>query len=529
MTQPLELPGGQLDLASVFYIERPPIESRAYEEIGKPGSLIRIKAPRQMGKTSLMARLLHQAERQGCRSVAFNFELADSEVFTALDKFLQWFCATVTDDLQLPIQVESRWSKFLSSKTNCTNYFEKYLLPEMGTPLVLGLDGVDRIFPHEKVADDFFGLLRAWHEKAKQNNIWKNFRLVIVHGTEVYIPLSNDQSPFNVGLPIELSEFNSTQVHDLQARHGIDFTATQVEQLMAMVGGHPHLVRLALYKIARQDITLDRLLEEAPSETGIYADHLRLHLWNLEQHPELAQALKQVVETDSPVQLKSALAFKLNSMGLVHLQGNQVTIRYDLYRQYFRHRFKSEELEKPGLPMRSLLREPDLGKNVLAAIVFTDVKDSTQKQHKNQKPTLAAIHRDLNLMTKLCQQFEGQVLKSVGDGLLMYFVSAVKAVKCAQEIQKALSTAAAGLSKDDVLEHRIGIHLAEVFFDGTDVKGDGVNIAARLQSEAEPGEICISSMVYEAVKTHLQLQVTRAEHRNLKGIEDPMLLYQVAP
>jgi class 3 adenylate cyclase len=529
VTPRLELPGGQLDLASNFYVERPPIEDRAYEEIAKLGSLIRIKAPKQMGKTSLMARMLAQAEQQGCRSVVLNFELADSEVFSDLNQFLQWFCATVTDDLQLPIQLETRWSKFLGSKKNCTNYFEKYLLPEINVPLALGLDAVDRIFPHEQIADDFFGLLRAWHEKAKQSDIWKNFRLVILHGTEVYIPLSNDQSPFNVGLPIELWELNSAQVNDLARRHGLNFTPTQVEQLMAMVGGHPHLVRLALYKIARKDITLEKFLEDAPTEAGIYADRLRLHLWNLEQHPELAQALKQVVETDTPVQLKSALAFKLNSMGLVHLQGNQVTIRYNLYRQYFRERFQSEQQEKLELPASEREGEIAIGKNVLAAIVFTDVKDSTQKQHTNQKPTLAAIHRDLNLMTKLCQQFEGQVLKSVGDGLLMYFVSAVKAVRCAQEIQNALSTTAAGLPKEDVLEHRIGIHLAEVFFDGADVKGDGVNIASRLQSEAEPGEICISSMLFDAVKTHLQLQVTRTEHRKLKGIEEPMLLYQIAP
>jgi class 3 adenylate cyclase len=402
-------------------------------------------------------------------------------------------------------------------------------LPKLGKPLVLGLDEVDRIFPYEKVADDFFGLLRAWHEKAKQSDIWKNFRLVIVHGTEVYIPLTNDQSPFNVGLPIELSEFNSTQVHDLARRHGLDFTATQVERLMAMVGGHPHLVRRALYKIACQDITLEQLLKDAPTETGIYADHLRLHLWNLEQHPELAQALKQVVETDSPVQLKSAVAFRLNSMGLVHLHGNHVTLRYDLYRQYFRERFKSEEQELPRLSVRSPRGDTELGENVLAAIVFTDVKDSAQKQQENQKPTLAAIHRDFKLMTKLCQQFEGQVLKSLGDGLLMYFVSAVKAVKCAQEMQKTLFTAAAELPKEDVLEHRIGIHLAEVYFDGTDVKGDGVNIAARLQSEAQPGGICISWIVYEAVKNHLQLQVTPSDRRELKGIKEPMLLYQVAP
>jgi len=548
-----ELPGGQLDLASAFYVDRPAIESRAYEEIGKPGSLIRIKAPRQMGKTSLTARLLDHCKNLGFRSVALNFELADNEVFNDLNQFLQWFCATVTDDLQLPIELDTRWSQFLGSKKNCTNYFEKYLLPAIGTPLALGLDAVDRIFPYEKVADDFFGLLRAWHEKAKQSDIWKNFRLVIVHGTEVYIPLSNDQSPFNVGLPIELPEFNSIQVDDLAKRHGLDLTLNQIDQLMAMVGGHPHLVRVALYKIARQEIAFDQLLKEAPTETGIYGDHLRLHLWNLEQHPELAWALKQVVESESPVQLKSGLAFKLNSMGLVQLQGNQVRIRYDLYRQYFRSQLKGELLqtyrskslvarttvdftEPKSAGISLLANKDDIGDNRLAAIVFTDVKDSTQKQHNNQKPTLAAIRRDFKLMEKMCQQFEGQVLKSMGDSLLMCFVSAVKAVKYAQEVQRSLISANAKLAtkgtdnyQTTALEHRIGIHLADVFFSGDDVQGDGVNIAARLQSQAQPGGICISWIVYEAVKTHLDLKVICSEHRSLKGIQEPMLLYQVAP
>lgn len=524
-----ELPGGQLDLASPCYVERPANESRAYEEISKPGSLIRIKAPRQMGKTSLMVRLLYHAQRQGCQSVALNLELAEREVFADLNQFLQWFCATVTDDLHLPIQLENRWSKFLGSKKNCTNYFEKYLLPTLRSPLVLGLDAVDRIFYHEYVADDFFGLLRAWHEKAKQHQTWKNFRLIIVHGTEVYIPLSNDQSPFNVGLPIELSEFDAYQVQYLALLYGLNLTENDIKELMAMIGGHPHLVRLALYKIARQDITLSQLLEDAPTETGIYADHLRLHRWHLEKHPHLADALTQVLEADRPVQLKGAIAFKLNSMGLVYLVGNQVSIRNDLYRQYFRERLPLEKLTKPDITEnRGSTISHSIGDNVLAAIVFTDIKDSTQKQHENQKPTLAAIHRDLKMMTKLCHQFEGEVLKSMGDGLLMYFVSAVKAVDCSQIIQKNLGLAARGLPSQDILQHRIGIHLADVFFNGTDVQGDGVNIAARLQAEARPGGICMSWIVYEAVKNHIELQITQSERCQLRGIDEPMLLYHVS-
>jgi hypothetical protein len=102
------------------------------------------------------------------------------------------------------------------------------------------------------------------------------------------------------------------------------------------------LVRLALYHLAKGDVTLGKLLQEAPTDTGIYGEHLRQHLWNLQQHPDLAAAFEQVILTDRPVELRPILAFKLNGMGLANLQGNGVVLRYDrLYRPYFRARFRS--------------------------------------------------------------------------------------------------------------------------------------------------------------------------------------------
>lgn len=534
----LERPGGQIPLNSPFYIERSQAESLAYEEIAKPGSLIRIKAPKQMGKTSLMARLLHHAECLGCQTVALNFELADNEVFANLDSLLRrFFCASVAKALQLPLEhIDKCWSNGYTNKVSCTEYFEEYVLPAIGKPLVLGLDKVDLIFPHEKVADDFFVLLRAWYERTKENCIWRNFRLIIVHGTEVYIPLSNDQSPFNVGLPVELPEFDASQVQDLAQLHGLNFTSDQVNRLMAMIGGHPHLTRTALYKIANQEIELEELLKDAPTDMGIYADRLRLHWWHLQQHPELMKTLGLILSSKNPVELDSIVKFKLNSLGLVLLQGDLVTIRNDLYRQYFRDRLtfsqaNSWQLSTPNPLNRGEYHNPFnsnfLGENVLATIVFTDVKDSASKQHENQTLALGAIFRDLNLMTQLCEQFDGQVLKSMGDGLLMYFASAVKAVKCAQEIQQTLRIAANRLSESEILEHWIGIHLAEVFFKHHDVYGDGVNIASRIQTVAYPGGICISGAVYQAIKSHLQLEVASSDWYQLKGFTEPMFLYQL--
>ena len=342
---PPEIPGGQVDLASPFYIERLPIEQQCYETITQPGALIRIKAPRQMGKTSLMARILHHAEQQGSRTVALSLQLANQRVFANSDKFLQWFCAIVGLELGVPDQLAKYWemAEIAGSNISCRAYFEQYLLPQLDRPLTLGLDEVDCVFPHQEIADDFFGLLRALHEEAKRRDIWKKFRLVVVHSTEVYVPLDMNKSPFNVGLPIELPEFTSQQVQDLARRHGLAWNRGEIEKLMDLVGGHPYLVRLAMYAIARQDVTLDQLVEEAPTEAGLYSDHLRRHLWNLEKHPELIDAMREVAIANSLVRLPAVQAFKLNSMGLVRLSGNEVTPRCHLYEQYFRERLGNKQ------------------------------------------------------------------------------------------------------------------------------------------------------------------------------------------
>lgn len=337
-----ELPLGQVPLASSFYVERPPIEGRCYQEILQPGAIIRIKAPRLMGKTSLMARILYQAREHGYQTVPLSFQLADKAVFINLDTFLRWFCESVGRRLHRLNQLDDYWTTY-GSKDKTTAYFEECLLEEIASPLVVSLDGVDRLFPYRDIADDFFSLMRAWYEYAKygdsSSELWKKLRVVLVHSKEVYLPLDINQSPFNVGLSVELQEFSLQQVQDLVGRHsGLNWTNAQIDKLMDMVGGHPYLVRLALYHIQHHDITLEQLLQTGFTEAGIYSDHLRRHLWNLKQHPALAAAFSHVVTTPAPVELDSESAFKLHSMGLVvHRHENKVAPRCNLYRQYFHH------------------------------------------------------------------------------------------------------------------------------------------------------------------------------------------------
>ncbi len=332
---PLENPEGQVPLDSPFYVERPPNENDCYDTILQPAALIRIKAPRQLGKTSLMTRILHHARQHGYKTVSLNFQSADAEFLSSLDQFLQWFCASIADKLNLPDKLDEYWRGILGSKNKCTKYFERYLLPEINSPIALGLDEVDQVFKHPEIAADFFGLLRTWHERAKNELDWQKLALVIVHSKEVYIPLNINQSPFNVGVPIELPDFNRAQVEDLIQRHGLSWNDSQVEQLINLVDGHPYLLRVALYEIARGRISLERLLEITPTEEGFYSEHLRRHLLNLQEDEELLAAFKRVLAVKEAVDVGNTAAFKLRSMGLVKLRANSVIPLCDLYRQYF--------------------------------------------------------------------------------------------------------------------------------------------------------------------------------------------------
>ena len=332
----LETPSSQVPLNSSFYIERSLIESECFQVILNPGALIRIKAPRQMGKSSLLSRILNHASQQYCQTVYLNFKSIDVEFLENLDLFLQWFCVSISDELDLEEKLDKYWKKVLGVKKRCTKYFEKYLLQEINCPIVLGLDEVDEIFQNPDLSTQFFALLRAWHEQGKNSPNWQRLRLIIVHSKEVYIPLNINQSPFNVGLGIELPEFNIEQVKELVQRHGLNWHDEQIEALIKMLGGHPYLIRLALYQITGKKMSLEQLLELAPTNEGPFYNHLRRHLLSLQKDDSLQTAITKVVNAEAPVEIGTVEGFKLRSLGLVKFRGNTVMPLCDLYREYFR-------------------------------------------------------------------------------------------------------------------------------------------------------------------------------------------------
>ncbi|MBE9060967.1 adenylate/guanylate cyclase domain-containing protein [cf. Phormidesmis sp. LEGE 11477] len=165
----------------------------------------------------------------------------------------------------------------------------------------------------------------------------------------------------------------------------------------------------------------------------------------------------------------------------------------------------------------------------LAAIVITDAVGFSKRMSQDEDTALIMINRDLKVIKQLCNSFEGKILKTTGDGVLMYFISAVKAVSCAMEIQRQFATFAKNGRADEHFTHRIGVHLGDIFFNQEDMMGTGVNIAARLESEAKPGAICMSQVVYEVVKYRLKLDAIYAGELSLKNIEQCVAAYHVWP
>jgi len=344
----LESPEGQVPLASELYVERQNIEQICYQEILQPRTFIRIFAPRKMGKTSLIARILDYGSSQNYHTVRLSLHRAGTQVFASSDRFLRWFCTNVTQQLGWESRLNDYWDEDMGALINSTIYFQGYILKELSNPIVLALDGVDQLFEYPEVAGDFFVLLRSWYEETKDISVWQKLRVVIAHAVEVYIPLPTHRSPFNVGLAIELPTFSPEQVQDLAKRHGLQLTASELEQLMKLTGGFPYLIRLALYQSTRLKVPVQTLMQDATKNSGIYQQHLQAQLCNIQQYPKLADAFQQVLM--APVQLGMEVAFKLKSLGLVHLIENQATVSCELYRELFCNDFYEFSIssEKPG-------------------------------------------------------------------------------------------------------------------------------------------------------------------------------------
>jgi len=333
----LEMPEGTMDSESALYVERDS-DPIALETIRQQGVTITIKGPRQMGKSSLLIRIIETARNVGKQVAFLDFQLFEKAALNNADIFFRQFCTWLTEELELTNQVDEYWNAPLGNSQRCTRYIGRYLLKELCRPLVLAMDEVERLFETE-FRSDFFGMLRSWHNNRATTPIWKQLDLTLVTSTEPYQLIDNlNQSPFNVGQVLELEDFTPTQVADLNQRHHSPLNPREEQQLIGLLNGHPYLVRLALYLVASHRLSTIELFTTATADNGPFNNHLRNHLFRLHSKPELVQGMLQVIRQNTCGD--ESIFFRLRGAGLVRRESRTVLPRCQLYTNFFQEHLR---------------------------------------------------------------------------------------------------------------------------------------------------------------------------------------------
>jgi len=165
----------------------------------------------------------------------------------------------------------------------------------------------------------------------------------------------------------------------------------------------------------------------------------------------------------------------------------------------------------------------------LGAIMFTDVVGYSAISEKDENQALRVLEEHRAILTAIFPRYGGVVIKTIGDAFLVEMASAVEAVNCALEAQKEMKKFNQGRRKDEQVTIRIGVHVGDIVHSAGDILGEAVNVAARVQSVAESGGICVTRQVVDQVRGKVQCQFVGLGSRELKNISNPVELYKVLP
>src|SRR5437762_10103794 len=180
-----------------------------------------------------------------------------------------------------------------------------------------------------------------------------------------------------------------------------------------------------------------------------------------------------------------------------------------------------------GLRLATEQDQPGRVGRRLAAIVAADVAGYSRLMGIDDVGTARTLREHRAVVDALVAKHGGRLVKSTGDGVLLEFPSVVDAVECAVAVQAVMDQRNVGVPVDRRMLFRIAINLGDILIEGDDILGDGVNVAARLESIAEPGGICISSSAYDQVRGKVGVEFADLGEQNLKNIALPVRAYAV--
>lgn len=294
----LEPVGGAVPLPSEFYIARP--ADQAFEAaIADRDSIVLVKGPRQIGKTSLLVRGLQKAREAGCKVVLTDFQRLTAEQLRSADVVFFTLAESIAEQLDLDVSLQEIWNRDRAWNINLERFLRREVLGKLEAPLVWGLDEVDRLFAFE-FGTDVFGLFRSWHNERAfhPTGPWGKLTLAMAYATEAHLFITDlNQSPFNVGTRLTLTDFTGEHVAELNRRYGSPLRdAVEISHYFALVGGSPYLVRRGLHEMVTQQLDLPAFEPRTRQEDGPFHDHLRHLLALLSREADLCEAVRAVLQ-----------------------------------------------------------------------------------------------------------------------------------------------------------------------------------------------------------------------------------------
>ncbi len=322
-------PGGTLKIDNAFYIQR-----EADEEVLRRAQLVGetlvIKAPRQMGKSSLLLRYLAACQQASKHTALFDFSLLSQAELDDYGNLLSDLGAFLLEAVG-----GGGTAPRLIRQRELTTFVERLLDSIEPANVTLAFDEVDRVMG-SAYQSDFFALLRHWHNKrAEYRSPWFRLDLALVISTEPYLLIARaDQSPFNVSPPVELAPFSRAQCGELNERYGRPLEYEQIGRIHSMLGGHPYLTQLAFYcLVARRGLDFSTLMARAATGADPFSDHLHALLLKLDRWPGLLPSLRQILARGIAADREACA--RLKRAGVVVELDGKLTPASLLYAQFF--------------------------------------------------------------------------------------------------------------------------------------------------------------------------------------------------
>lgn len=331
----LEPTGGAIPLPSKFYIERP-TDAEFRSAIAARQSIVLVQGPRQVGKTSLLARGLQQAREAGARVIVTDFQSLSDAHLESAERLLLAFAEWIGDQLGLDVSPAETWLAGLSPGTNLGRYLRRQVFGKVSEPIVWGLDEVDRLFPC-RCANEVFGLFRSWHNSRALDpeGGWYRLTLAMCYATEARLFLTDPhQSPFNVGTRLSLEDFTREEVAELNRRYGRPLRDEAEElRFFRLINGQPYLAHKGLYEMAARGLSLSDLAAQAHLNKGVFGDHLQRVLDMLRGDEELCRSVRALLREGA---LPDPECFyRLRSAGVVKGESpSDAAPRCELYASY---------------------------------------------------------------------------------------------------------------------------------------------------------------------------------------------------